>query len=376
MALQSTSFAVPLAFNPLPVEALTAVLNRFQHEPHHTLIQSFESALQTVTGSPHVVAVSSGTAALHLALKVAGVGAGDVVMAPAFTYVATLNPIRYLGATPWLVDSERNTWNLDSELLKQAIEQCRNESGVLPKAIMVTHTYGVPAQLNEILNVARTYNIPVIEDAAESMGAFYHGQMTGTIADIGVVSFNNNKVLTTYGGGALLTARPEWAEKARFLSAQAREKELYYVHREVGFNYLMNPLAAAAGQATLPGWREAVKARRDIFLLYCHALEGQVSFAAEQEGSEASRWLSAFLFKNTTIRNTLFSTLREMGIETRMVWNPMHQQPVYQQFKSVTSGVSEELFSRGLCLPSGPHFGELSAQEVVGKISVALKTAG
>ncbi|MDZ7648823.1 MAG: DegT/DnrJ/EryC1/StrS family aminotransferase [Cytophagales bacterium] len=244
-------YRIPLSYNPIDVEALTKVLRTYEGVHHNQIITDFENELAKVTGSPHVVAVNSGTAAIHLSLLSLGIGKGDVVLAPTFTYVATINPILYVGATPVLVDCEQDSWNMDPALLELAIN-AQKKKGTLPEAIIIVHTYGMPAQMQEIMKIADREGIDLIEDAAESLGASYQTRLTGTFARIGIYSFNNNKAITTYGGGALITKDPQLAEKARFFASQAREDRPYYEHRSIGFNYLMSSLNAAMGLSQLP----------------------------------------------------------------------------------------------------------------------------
>src|SRR5688572_5290394 len=257
-------YTIPLSYNPIAIPELTAVLTRYKDVHHTMMVTDFEQMLGTITGSSHVVALSSGTSAIHLALKILGVGPGDTVIAPTFTYVATVSPAVHLGATTIFIDSERETWNMDPELLDKALADLHVQ-GIEPKVILVAHTYGMPSNMDAILLLANQYHIPVLEDAAESLGSAYQEKSAGTIGRLGIYSFNNNKVVTTYGGGAIVTNEAALAQKARFLAAQARENLPYYEHREAGFNYAMNPLSAAYGLSQLPKLEQNIEKRREVF---------------------------------------------------------------------------------------------------------------
>ena len=344
-------YRIPLSYNPIDVDALTKVLKSYEGVHHNQIITDFENELATLTGMPHVVATNSGTAAIHLALLALGIGPGDVVIAPTFTYVATINPILYVGATPVLVDCERETWNMDPALLEQAID-AQKKKGTLPKAIIIVHTYGMPAQMQEILEIAYREGIDIIEDAAESLGATYHNRLTGTFGRIGVYSFNNNKAITTYGGGALITKEPQLAEKARFYASQAREDRPYYEHRSIGFNYLMSSLNAAMGLSQLPLLSNKNSARQAVFSRYREALKDKCSFQVDTEIRISNRWLSAFVFEDSKDKDLIANNLKNNSIETRPLWKPMHLQLLFQSSLSFLNGNSEEYFNRGLCLPS------------------------
>lgn len=345
-------YSTPLSYNSIDVARLTEVLNRYTGVHHNQLITDFESALSQATGSPFVVALNSGTASIHLALKVLGVNSGDYVIVPTFTYVATINPILYLGAIPVLIDSEAETWNMDPELLEKAIRDLKS-SGKVPKAIIVVHTYGMPAKMNQILSLAEEHGIPVLEDAAESLGSTYHQQMTGTLASIGILSFNTNKLVTTFGGGAVLTKNAMWAERIRFLATQSRENQPYYEHKETGYNYRMSVLNAAYGLLHLEDLDEEIKFRRGIYESYQSNLQSHIFFLPEPAGIYSNRWLSVGLFKSKSIRDRVFNELQASGIESRLCWKPMHDQPLARTYKAYLKGYSNRLFEVGLCLPSG-----------------------
>lgn len=347
-------YTIPLSYNPINTARLTDVLNRYAGVHHNQLISDFEAAICKVTGSPFAVTLNSGTAAIHLALKVLGVEPGDYVLAPTFTYVATINPILYMGAIPVLIDAEADTWNMNPELLEQAIQNLKKE-GKIPKAIIIVHTYGMPAKMTELLGVAEEHGIAVVEDAAESLGSTYHRQMTGTLAPIGIISFNTNKVVTTYGGGAVLTKNETWAERIRFLATQSRENQPYYEHKEVGYNYRMNTLSAACGLADLQRLDEEIMSRRNIYESYNDDLRGYMSFLPEPEGIFSNRWLSVGLFNGELVRDKAFKVLQASGIESRLCWKPMHEQPLARFCKTYLSGYSNRIFQTGLCLPSGSN---------------------
>ncbi|HLZ17077.1 MAG TPA: aminotransferase class I/II-fold pyridoxal phosphate-dependent enzyme, partial [Cyclobacteriaceae bacterium] len=240
--------AIPLSYNPIPTEALLSVLNAYSNRNHNDLVTDFEKRICSITGAQYAIALNSGTAAIHLGLKALEVEADDLVMVSTFTYVASVNPIRYLGAIPFFIDSGSDDWNMDPPLLAEGIEQCIR-AGKKPKAILVVHTYGMPAKMKEIRLIAGRYQIPVLEDAAEAMGSTYDGKHAGTLTEIGIFSFNNNKLLTTYGGGALLTNSRTVAANINLWAGQSRDNLPFYEHREIGFNYKMSPLSAAAGLA-------------------------------------------------------------------------------------------------------------------------------
>ena len=346
-------YTIPLSYNPINSKKLTEVLIRYEDVLHNQLVTDFEGEMIRFTGSPHAVALNSGTAAIHLALKVLGVGPGDYVIAPTFTYVASINPVLYLGAQPILIDSEPTTWNMDPDLLKEAIEELKAEDK-RPKALLLVHTYGMPAQLDKLLEIAKKEDIPVVEDAAESLGSTYQGKMVGTFGHIGIYSFNNNKVITTYGGGILVTENQEWASKARFLASQSRENLPYYEHAEIGYNYAMGPLNAAYGLSQIPDLQININGRRWIFERYLEKFENSgLVYPTELPGMVSNRWFSTFLFRDGATKNHVTSVLAAQGIETRPLWNPMHRQPLFKGVGNYRSNVSDSQFEKGLCLPSG-----------------------
>ncbi|HEY9257426.1 DegT/DnrJ/EryC1/StrS family aminotransferase, partial [Chitinophaga sp.] len=325
--------------------------------PH---VDGFEKDLSAYTHAAHVAALSSGTAALHLALILAGVGPGDEVICQSMTFSASANPIAYLGATPVFVDSETSTWNMDPVLLEQAIKD-RIVKGKKPKAIIPVHLYGMPAQMNEIMEIANRYDIPVIEDAAEALGSKYQEQSCGSIGKLGILSFNGNKIITTSGGGALIGNEEALISKSRFLATQARDAAPHYQHSHIGYNYRMSNVCAAIGRGQMTVLDERVAQRRANYQHYVEQLSDLpgISFLAEPTGFFSNRWLSAILIdpavSNGITRETVRLALEKENIESRPLWKPMHMQPVFKQAPAYVNGVSESLFDNGLCLPSGSN---------------------
>ena len=307
-----------------------------------------------------VVALSAGTAAIHLALVALGVGAGDEVICQSFTFAASANPVVYQGATPVFVDSEPGTWNMDPNLLAEAIKDRIAKTGRKPKAIIPVYLYGMPAYIDEIMDVARRYDIPVLEDAAEGFGTRYRGQVVGTIGDYGVMSFNGNKMITTSGGGALICPNEEAAKRILFFATQAREPFPYYQHEHIGFNYRMSNICAGIGrgQMTIVDEHIAHHVRaRDIYAQGLADVDGITLHVAPEDYMEPNYWLHTVTVdpeKFGIDYDQLRIILDEAGIESRPLWKPMHLQPVYKDAPAYVNGVSEKLFARGLCLPSGP----------------------
>lgn len=322
--------------------------------PH---ITAFESELASYNGVKHCAALSSGTAAIHLALIILGIKEGDEVICSSFTFSGSCNPIRYQGATPVFVDSESDTWNMDPALLEEAIEE-RTTKGRKPKAIIVVHLYGMPARIDEIMAIAGKYEIPVIEDAAEALGSTFMKRKLGSFGDFGIYSFNGNKIITTSGGGALVSEKKEWVDMSRFLAMQARDPAPHYEHTQIGYNYRLSNICAGIGRGQLEVLDERVQQRRSIFDFYYNHLSGRpgLSFPRELKGSFSNRWLTTILIDPELAKTdgeTLRMALEKANIETRPLWKPMHLQPVFKQFPAFVNGVSARLFSIGLCLPSG-----------------------
>ena len=317
-------------------------------------LDAFERELGEVTGWPGVVALSSGTAALHLALLTHGVGADDEVIASSFTFAASANPILYCGATPVFVDSETSSWNMSPELLAAALADARRRNH-LPKAVVVVDLYGQCADYDEIVPQCHELGIPVIEDAAEALGATYKGRAAGTLGEVGVLSFNGNKIMTTSGGGAYLSPDLAAAARVRYLSTQAREPAVHYEHTEVGFNYRMSNLLAALGRAQLARLPALSNRRLEINARYRDALADLpgLTFMPVPEWSRWNGWLTCVVFDEPEQRDRAIAALEAQHIESRPLWKPMHQQPVYRDHARWLNGVSDDLFARGLCLPSG-----------------------
>jgi len=321
--------------------------------PH---VDAFEAELAERVGSRHAVALSSGTAALHLALQLVGVGPGDRVLVSTLTFAASVNPIRYLGAVPVLVDSERTSWNLDPELVAEEVEASVRK-GSPPAAILPVHLYGQSADMDPILRVAEAHGIPVVEDAAEALGANYRGRSPGALGQAGVFSFNGNKIITTSGGGMLVTPDAELAAHARKLATQARDPAPHYQHSEVGYNYRLSNLLAAVGRGQLRVLEERVAARRGVFRRYVEGLGDLpgITFMPEAPWGRHTRWLSTLLIEPEAFgadREAVRLALEGANIEARPLWKPMHLQPVFRECPTVGGAVAEELFEKGLCLPS------------------------
>jgi dTDP-4-amino-4,6-dideoxygalactose transaminase len=334
--------------------------------PH---IVAFENDLASYNSVPYCAALGSGTAAIHLALILLGVQPGDEVISSSFTFSGSCNPIRYLGAVPVFIDSEASTWNMDPQLLEDAIKD-RISKGKKPKAIILVHLYGMPAQVNEIMAIARRYEIPVVEDAAEALGSTYHGKKLGTFGDFGIYSFNGNKIITTSGGGALVSLQKDWIEKARFLATQARDPAPHYEHTHIGYNYRLSNVCAGIGRGQMMVLDERVRQRRAVFQFYQDQLSAApgVTFPQEAAGSFSNRWLTTILIDPAKAKSTsekVRLALEKENIETRPLWKPMHLQPVFKGFPSYTSGVAERLFSEGLCLPSGSNLTDLQLQRIL-----------
>lgn len=317
--------------------------------PLGTFVNRFEESIRDFTGAPYVLALSSATAALHLALRVLGVGNGDIVLASSFTFIGSVNAILYQNAIPCFVDCDES-WNLSPELLKEAIVKAPKK----PKVLVVTHLYGQLAKLEEIVAICKEEGIYLVEDAAESLGGSYQGKQSGTFGDLGVFSFNGNKILTTSGGGMLVSPNKAWIEKAKFLSTQAKEDYLHYEHKEFGYNYRMSNVLAAIGVAQMEVLAERVARRREIFDLYQEYLgyRSEVSFMPEIPNSRGNRWLTTLTLEKTDPLK-IINTLAEIYVESRPLWKPMHLQPLFEGVMVIQDGTSQKLFERGICLPSG-----------------------
>jgi dTDP-4-amino-4,6-dideoxygalactose transaminase len=337
--------------------------------PH---VDAFEKEFCDKVGAHHAAAVTSGTAALHLALRLVGVGRGDEVFCSTLTFVATANPILYLGAKPVFIDSDRTSWNMDPALLSNALEH-RAKQGKLPKAVVLVHLYGQSADIDPIQAACDRHGVTLIEDAAEALGATYKGKAPGTFGKIGIFSFNGNKIITTSGGGMLVTEDREIAHKARFLATQARDPAPHYQHSEMGYNYRLSNVLAGIGRGQLQVLADRVDARRHNFEVYHQALGGLpgVEFMPEASFGRATRWLTCLTLdpqKSGITCEQLRLALAANQIESRPVWKPLHLQPMFQDCEIVGGEVAEHLFAQGLCLPSGSNLSEEDLHRVIGGI--------
>ena len=340
-------------------------------------VDAFEDSLVKYYRVEHAVALSSGTSAIHLALILLGIGNGDEVIASSFTFSATVNPIVYQGATPILIDSEPETWNMSPDLLEIAIND-RLSKGNKPKAIIPVHLYGMPANMERIMDIAERYDIPVIEDAAEALGSRYKGKLVGSFGKLSVLSFNGNKIITTSGGGALISNDKSLIEKARFLATQARDEAPHYQHSQIGYNYRMSNVLAGIGRGQMEVIDQRVKQRIDNFLFYKKNLqefEG-ISFLEEPDKSYFSNhWLTVILIdpvKAGITKEDILTALDKENIEARPLWKPMHLQPVFSTCPVYLNGTSEKLFNLGLCLPSGSNMTVKDRQRILNIINSSL----
>ena len=333
-------------------------------------VDGFERELCTYINTPHAAALSSGTAALHLALIMLGVEAGDVVLCQSFTFSASANPIVYQGATPVFIDSEWGTWNLCPDALEKAL-QYYTDRGKKPKAVIGVHLYGMPAKLREVLHVCDSFEVPFIEDAAEALGSTYSSQKAGSFGAMSVLSFNGNKIITTSGGGALLSKEEKLIEQARFLATQARDPAPHYQHSQIGYNYRMSNVCAGIGRGQLEVIEERVAQRRAHFDFYKGQLDTLpgLTFQEEEEGSFSNRWLSCIIIdplqSGGITREHIRLALEQDNIESRPLWKPMHRQPVFREVPYFGGEVAESLFENGLCLPSGSNLSTLDLQRIV-----------
>jgi dTDP-4-amino-4,6-dideoxygalactose transaminase len=335
-------------------------------------VDAFEKELaHYLGGGKRVVALSSGTAAIHLGLIQLGVKPGDEVICQSFTFAASANPIKYIGANPVFVDSEKETWNMSPFFLERAIQDRIRRTGKKPKAIIPVHLYGMPARMDEIVPIASKYEIPVLEDAAEALGSTYKGRKCGTFGEFACLSFNGNKMITTSGGGALVCSTPEQAEKTKFYATQARDAAPHYQHSEIGYNYRMSNICAGIGRGQMEVLGEHVARRRAIHDVYAERLAGLAGISVFENPSPCFRsnhWLSCVLIDPATAgysREDLRLRMEAANIETRPLWKPMHLQPVYADAPFYGDGTSEKLFEQGLCLPSSPVLSPDDMERVV-----------
>lgn len=339
-------------------------------------VNEFESRLAQYLNQENVVALSAGTAAIHLGLIMLGIKPGDEVICQSFTFAASTNPIKYVGANPVLVDSESETWNMCPIALEEAINERKKVTGKYPTAIIVVHLYGMPAKMDEIMCIANKYNIPVLEDAAEALGSEYKGIKCGTIGRYGALSFNGNKIITTSGGGALICPDKESAQRVIFYSTQARENKPYYYHEVVGYNYRLSNICAGIGCGQMEVLQEHVNRRRQIHDIYANELSDICEIEVMSNPSSdynSNYWLSTILMNNGTSPNDLRLKLESDNIETRLLWRPMHMQPIYESAPFYGNGTSESLFDKGLCLPSSSSLTDNDVEKVITSIKKSIK---
>ena len=329
-------------------------------------VNEFEKELAAKVGSKHAAAMTSGTGAIHLALKAAGVCEGDIVFCPTLTFSATANPIIYQNATPVFIDSDYETWNMDPKALEAAFEKY----GDKVKAVLVVHLYGLSADMDKIMEICNKHNVVVIEDAAESLGAYYKGKHTGTFGEFGVFSFNGNKIITTSGGGMLVSNDEEKIKKVRFWSTQSRDAARHYQHSELGFNYRMSNVVAGIGRGQLRVLDQRVAKKKYIFEFYKRELgqlEG-VEFMPINDWNEPNYWLSVMTLKGKVRPLEVMEALEKENIESRPVWKPMHMQPFFAEYDYVGGDVSEQLFKNGVCLPSDTKMTDEDLERICGII--------
>lgn len=344
-------------------------------------VNAFEKDLENYIGNgKSVVSLSSGTAAIHLGLIQLGVTSGDEVICQSFTFAASANPVMYLSASPVFVDSEPDTWNMSPVLLEQAINDRIKKTGRRPKAIIPVDLYGMPAKMDKIIEIAHAYEIPVLEDAAEALGSALNGQKCGTFGDFACLSFNGNKIITTSGGGALVCSTSSQARKSLFLSTQARDEVPYYQHSEVGYNYRMSNICAGIGRGQMEVLTERIRRRREINHIYRSILSQVEGIGFHTEPSDvfhSNYWLTAVLFDpektNGITNNDIRLACDAANIETRLLWKPLHLQPVFSSYPFYGDGTSERFFKEGLCLPSGTSLSDEEIRYVAGYILSLLK---
>ncbi|MEC7754781.1 MAG: DegT/DnrJ/EryC1/StrS family aminotransferase [Bacteroidota bacterium] len=348
--------------------------------PLGPLVDKFEEVLSGYVGVAHCAALSSGTAAIHLALEILGVGPGDDVIVQSFTFCGSINPVLYQKANPVLVDSDPETWNMDPELLREVILHRIKTTGKRPKAVIPVHLYGMPARIDEIVEVCREFEIAVIEDAAEALGSSYKGQKLGSFGDFGILSFNGNKIITTSGGGALLSPNKDRIIKARFLSTQARDQAVHYQHSELGYNYRLSNVLAGIGVGQMELLEQFVALRRKNFNFYCQLFDGS-PVTVHKESSDQSfsnHWLTTVVFPKDhekLNKEVFMQAFLEENIESRPLWKPMHMQPLYKGAEMHGGAVCHDLFQRGLCLPSGSNLTNADRDRIASVVRKVLRNA-
>ncbi|MFP4165871.1 MAG: DegT/DnrJ/EryC1/StrS family aminotransferase [Opitutales bacterium] len=360
-------------------EQVDAVLASNWVAPAGPHLEAFENAVAKRVGRDHAVALTSGTAALHLALQIAGVGPGDRVLCPTLTFAASANPILYCGGKPVFVDCEPDSWNMDPALLEQALQAGASNEAAAVKAVIVVHLYGQCADMDAIERLCREYGAPLIEDAAEALGASYKGRPAGSMGDMSFLSFNGNKIITTSGGGMLLANNREWVDLARHLATQAREPALHYEHERVGYNYRMSNVLAGLGHSQLHDLDRRIAVRREHFEVYRDALSvfPGVDFQPIASWGEPNHWLSTLTVdpdRAGISRDSIIETLAASEVEARPLWKPLHAQPVFREYERVGGACAERLFERGLCLPSGSGLTPEERGEVIAIVRSCLET--
>ncbi|UJF34579.1 DegT/DnrJ/EryC1/StrS family aminotransferase [Paenibacillus hexagrammi] len=346
-------------------------------------VEAFEKELASYVGVEGALALNSGTAAIHLALRLLGVSKGDAVFCSSLTFVASANPILYQGAIPVFIDSEPGSWNMSPQALERALMDAER-SNTLPKAVIVVNLYGQSADLDPLLNLCNHYGVPIIEDAAESLGATYKNKASGTIGKYGVYSFNGNKIITTSGGGMLVSNDKASLDKARFWATQSRDQAVYYQHSEMGYNYRLSNILAGVGRAQLQVLEDRVNSRREVFNRYYNhfsKMGNGIRFMPEANFGRSTRWLTALMIDKDKVGVSsldLLAELEKMNIEARPVWKPLHLQPLFSMYKyyshSQFESISEQLFKNGLCIPSGSSLTEKEQNKVIGCIDHCLSS--
>ena len=338
-------------------------------------VNAFETELEQFVGcGKKVAALSAGTAAIHLSLVALNVGPGDEVICQSFTFAASCNPIVYLGATPVFIDSEEDTWNMDPLLLEEAINDRIVKTGKKPKAIIPAYLYGMPAKIDEIMEIANRYEIPVVEDATEGFGSKYKGKTCGTFGEYGIMSFNGNKMITTSGGGAIICPNEETKKRILYFATQARQPAPYYLHTEIGYNYRMSNICAGIGRGQMAIANEHIRHHKKLCKIYTELFTGVEGINVHKNPSEifdSNYWLNTITIdpqKTGTNYETIRQHLENKNVESRPLWKPMHTQPVYKDAPNYTNGVSESLFEKGLCLPSGPYVTEMDCRYIADEI--------